>query len=113
MRPLSPAGQDQALGLVERFDGVSIARVISSPALRCRQTAEPIAARFGLSVEIDARISEGASLSGALSLVRSLGRARGAAVSRRSDPALVEKLRPARSSSRAERAVEGLDLAAP
>jgi exopolyphosphatase/guanosine-5'-triphosphate,3'-diphosphate pyrophosphatase len=73
MRPLSPGGHDQALGLVERFDGASIARVISSPALRCRQTAEPLAARFSLPVEIDPRLAEGASLSGAVSLVRSLG----------------------------------------
>jgi hypothetical protein len=56
MRPLSPAGQDQAMGLVERFDGVTLAHVLSSPALRCRQTAEPIAARFGLTVEADARV---------------------------------------------------------
>jgi exopolyphosphatase/guanosine-5'-triphosphate,3'-diphosphate pyrophosphatase len=72
MRPLSPGGHDQAFGLVERFEGASIARVISSPALRCRQTAEPVAARFGLPVEIDPRLAEGASLSGAVSLVRSL-----------------------------------------
>ncbi len=72
MRPLTPAGQDQAMGLVERFDGVPIARVLSSPALRCRQTAEPIAARFARPVEVEARLAEGASLSGALSLVRSL-----------------------------------------
>lgn len=95
MRPLSPAGHDQALGLVERFEGVALARVISSPALRCRQTAEPIAARFGLGVEIDARIAEGASTSGALSLVRSLG-GETALLACHGDliPALVEKLAP-------------------
>ncbi len=95
MRPLSPAGHDQAMGLVERFDGVQVARVISSPALRCRQTAEPIAARFGLAVEVDARIAEGASLGGAQSLVRSLNGAP-AVLSCHGDliPALVEKLVP-------------------
>ncbi len=95
MRPLSPAGHDQALGLVERFDGVALSRVISSPALRCRQTAEPIAARFGLSVEIDPRIAEGASLGGAQSLVRSLN-GEPAVLSCHGDliPALVEKLVP-------------------
>jgi exopolyphosphatase/guanosine-5'-triphosphate,3'-diphosphate pyrophosphatase len=72
LRPLSPGGHDQAFGLVERFDGATVARVVSSPALRCRQTAEPIAAKFGLPVEIDPRLAEGASLSGAVSLVRSL-----------------------------------------
>jgi exopolyphosphatase/guanosine-5'-triphosphate,3'-diphosphate pyrophosphatase len=69
--------------------------VISSPALRCRQTAEPIAARFGLSVEIDTRIGEGASLSGALALLRSLG-AEPAVLACHGDliPLLVEKLVP-------------------
>ncbi len=95
MRPLSPAGQDQAMGLVERFDGVRLARVLSSPALRCRQTAEPIASRFGLSVEVDARLAEGASLGGALSLVRSLG-GEPALLACHGDlmPALVEKFVP-------------------
>ena len=95
MRPLSPAGHDQAMGLIERFDGVPLARVLSSPALRCRQTAEPIAARFGLSVEADARLAEGASLGGALSLVRSLG-GEPTVLSCHGDliPALVEKLVP-------------------
>ncbi|MGH7291162.1 MAG: histidine phosphatase family protein, partial [Myxococcota bacterium] len=95
MRPLTPAGQDQAMGLVERFDGVPLARVLSSPALRCRQTAEPIAARFGLQVEVDARLAEGASLSGALSLVRSLG-GEPALLSCHGDliPEVVEKLVP-------------------
>jgi 8-oxo-dGTP diphosphatase len=83
------------MGLVERFDGVPLARVLSSPALRCRQTAEPIAARFGLSVEADARLAEGASLSGALSLVRSLG-SEPALLSCHGDliPEIVEKLVP-------------------
>ena len=95
MRPLSPVGHDQAMGLIERFDGVTLARVLSSPALRCRQTAEPIAARFGLTVEADARLAESASLGGALSLVRSLG-AEPAVLACHGDliPALVEKLVP-------------------
>ncbi len=95
MRPLSPAGHDQAMGLVERFEGVSLARVLSSPALRCRQTAEPVAARFGLPVEVDARLSEGASLTGAIALVRSLG-SEPAMLAAHGDliPALVEKLVP-------------------
>jgi len=95
MRPLSPGGHDQAFGLVERFEDAKIARVISSPALRCRQTAEPIAARFSLPVEIDPRLAEGASLSGAVSLVRSLG-GEPAALVCHGDlmPELVEKLVP-------------------
>jgi phosphohistidine phosphatase SixA len=95
MRPLSAQGQDQAMGLVERFDGVPIARVISSPALRCRQTAEPIAARFARSVEIDPRVGEGASLAGAVSLVRSLNGAPAVIVAHGDlIPELVEKLVP-------------------
>jgi exopolyphosphatase / guanosine-5'-triphosphate,3'-diphosphate pyrophosphatase len=73
LRPLSPAGHGEAMGLVERLDGVPLARVISSPALRCRQTVEPLAARFGLVVEIEPRLGEGSSMSDALALIGSLG----------------------------------------
>jgi phosphohistidine phosphatase SixA len=73
LRPLSPAGHGEAMGLVERLDGVPLARVISSPALRCRQTVEPLAARFGLTVEIEPRLGEGSAMNDALALIGSLG----------------------------------------
>ena len=95
LRPLSAPGHSEAMGLVERLDGVSLARVISSPALRCRQTVEPLAARFGLQVEIDARLGEGSSMGDAMSLIQSLGN-RPVALCSHGDliPGLVEKLWP-------------------
>jgi exopolyphosphatase/guanosine-5'-triphosphate,3'-diphosphate pyrophosphatase len=83
------------MGLVERLDGVPIARVTSSPALRCRQTVEPLAARLGLTVEIDPRLGEGSSMSDAMSLIQSLGN-RPVVLCSHGDliPGLVEKLAP-------------------
>ena len=95
LRPLSTVGHGEAMGLVERLDGVPIARVISSPALRCRQTVEPLAARLGLTVEIEPRLGEGSAMSDALSLIGSLG-SRPVVLCSHGDliPGLVEKLCP-------------------
>ncbi|HTO05710.1 MAG TPA: histidine phosphatase family protein [Myxococcota bacterium] len=95
LRPLSAAGHSEAMGLVERLDGVPLARVISSPALRCRQTVEPLASRFGLPVEIDPRLGEGSSMGDAMSLIQSLGN-RPVALCSHGDliPGLVERLWP-------------------
>ena len=50
-RPLSAQGRQQALGLVERLRDRPVRRLLSSPADRCLQTLEPLAARLGLEVE--------------------------------------------------------------
>src|SRR5262249_2876589 len=95
LRPLSSQGHVEAMGLVERLEGVPLARVISSPALRCRETVEPLAARFGLPVEIEPRLGEGSSMSDALSLVASLGN-RPVVLCSHGDliPGMVDKLAP-------------------
>jgi phosphohistidine phosphatase SixA len=95
LRPLSSDGHGEAMGLVERLDGVPIARVISSPALRCRQTVEPLAAGLGLAVEIEPRLGEGSSMSEAMALIGSLGN-RPVVLCSHGDliPGLVEKLAP-------------------
>ncbi|GAA1946286.1 histidine phosphatase family protein [Kitasatospora viridis] len=41
---LDEAGREQAAGLVGRLDGVPLAKVVSSPLERCRQTLEPLLA---------------------------------------------------------------------
>ncbi|MBM2614577.1 histidine phosphatase family protein [Actinoplanes sp. LDG1-06] len=46
-RPLSSAGHEQARALAEAV-GTHIDAICTSPALRCRQTVEPLAARAGL-----------------------------------------------------------------
>jgi phosphohistidine phosphatase SixA len=47
-RPLSTEGWEQAVALVDLLAGLRIERLLTSPALRCRQTLEPLAAAIGL-----------------------------------------------------------------
>jgi len=47
---LSDRGRAQADRLAERFDGVRLAAIYSSPLERCRETAAPLAAARGLDV---------------------------------------------------------------
>lgn len=60
MRPLSEAGRLQARGLAERLAKGGVARLVSSPALRCRQTLQPISLATGLPIEVDERLAEDA-----------------------------------------------------
>jgi len=48
----------QAEALAQALAGARVARVVSSPLLRCRQTAVAVARRAGASVEIDSRLLE-------------------------------------------------------
>jgi phosphohistidine phosphatase SixA len=52
-RPLSAQGRTEALGLIERLSSFPLGRVLSSPAERCLQTVQPLAARLGRPVEPD------------------------------------------------------------
>jgi 8-oxo-dGTP diphosphatase len=53
MRPLSTAGHREADGLLTQLRDYPIGRILSSPAVRCLQTVEPLAARRGLTAEIN------------------------------------------------------------
>ena len=61
-RPLTGLGHGQARWLAERFsdavamDGLPPTRVLVSPAVRTRETAEPILAALGLDAVIDERL---------------------------------------------------------
>ena len=61
-RPLTRRGRKQARRLVERFQGLDIQRILSSPFLRCMQTVEPLAEARGLPVEVATELREGASV---------------------------------------------------
>ena len=61
-RPLTRRGRKQARRLVERFQGLDIQRILSSPFVRCMQTVEPLAEARGLPVEVAAELREGASV---------------------------------------------------
>ncbi len=51
-------GAEQAAALVDRLAECRIARIVSSPQLRCRSTVAPLAASLGLAVTIDERLAE-------------------------------------------------------
>lgn len=56
--PLTPHGRRQAEQLADTLASPGIARIVSSPYLRARQSAEPLARRLGLPIEADARLIE-------------------------------------------------------
>jgi phosphohistidine phosphatase SixA len=51
VRPLTPQGRLEALGLIDQLHGRSVRRVLSSSTRRCLQTVQPLADRLGLPVE--------------------------------------------------------------
>ena len=57
-RPLNKKGRRQAAAIADTFAGADIDRVISSPYVRCVETARPLAKRVGVKVEIDDRLGE-------------------------------------------------------
>jgi broad specificity phosphatase PhoE len=71
-RPLSDRGRSQSAAIRDLLPAERVRRVVSSPFLRCVQTVEPAAERFGLAVEPDDRLGEAADLDAALELLLSL-----------------------------------------
>ena len=55
---LSERGQAMARRLAEHLADHDITRIVASPMERAQQTAAPLAAELGLSVQIDARLTE-------------------------------------------------------
>jgi phosphohistidine phosphatase SixA len=51
LRPLSPAGQLQAEGLVVRLDDYPVERILCSPTVRCQETVQPLARNRFLEIE--------------------------------------------------------------
>jgi 8-oxo-dGTP diphosphatase len=71
-RPLTRRGRKQARRLVERFQGLEIQRILSSPFLRCVQTVEPLGEARGLAVEAIPELREGSSVDELLGALASL-----------------------------------------
>ncbi len=69
-RPLDALGLDQARVIADSWTE-PIEAIFSSPALRCMQTVEPLAARLGLTVATAPELFEGASSSRSIAYVRS------------------------------------------
>src|SRR5437764_9833527 len=80
LRPLSKKGEAQAFGLVARLDGTHVKRILSSPAVRCTNTVEPLAAEHGVKVERTEVLREGADCVRAYELLRRLSTEKGDSV---------------------------------
>src|SRR5919199_5554865 len=60
LRPLTKLGRRQAQGLIDQIADVHLKRVLSSPAVRCMQTVEPLALAHRVDVEETDDLAEGA-----------------------------------------------------
>lgn len=68
-RPLSKPGRRQAEALADAIGDKKIARVVSSPFVRCRQTVELLAERARVPVDLSDALAEGAPVNDALRLI--------------------------------------------
>jgi 8-oxo-dGTP diphosphatase len=73
VRPLSAQGRKEALGLIDQFDAYPLSRILSSPATRCLQTVQPLAARLGRPVEPEALLGVDGTGAGVLELLAGPG----------------------------------------
>jgi 8-oxo-dGTP diphosphatase len=73
LRPLDEKGWRQARGLPALLSAHPLDHLVSSPALRCTQTLEPLAAERGLDLETAPELMEGSSGEAALGLLCELG----------------------------------------
>ena len=69
LRPVTKGGRRQAAALTEALVDAGITKIVSSPAVRCRQSVEPLAERLRLPVDLSEAIAEGAPLEETLALV--------------------------------------------
>ncbi len=72
LRPLTKRGRREARALAERIASEELARLVSSPYLRCVQTLEPLAVAVDLPIETTELLAEGADGNGAVDLLLSL-----------------------------------------
>lgn len=68
-RPLSPVGHRRAQALTSMLEMAEPTRILSSPATRCVQTVEPLAAAVGLEVETNPDLWEGTMTNHVLALL--------------------------------------------
>jgi 8-oxo-dGTP diphosphatase len=74
-RPLTEKGQHQAEALAGHLAPARVDRVLSSAAVRCRQTVEPLASGRGLAVEVHPALTEGAPAAATMALLDELAAA--------------------------------------
>ena len=73
LRPLDERGRRQAGELVGLLEPYTVDRILSSPALRCVQTVEPLARARGLNIEVRDELSEQRQPMEGVAFVTSLG----------------------------------------
>lgn len=69
LRPLDQRGIAQSVAICRLIGPTRCTSLVSSPAVRCTQTLEPLAAETGLPVEIDDRLVEAAVFEPVLALL--------------------------------------------
>jgi 8-oxo-dGTP diphosphatase len=74
-RPLDERGRTQSEALVAKLANYPVERILTSPALRCLQTVEPLAAARALTLELRDELAEELQETEGWALVRSLARA--------------------------------------
>jgi 8-oxo-dGTP diphosphatase len=80
LRPLTKKGEAQASALVKQLDGARIARILSSPAVRCTDTVQPLADEHGRPIEQTDVLLEGADAATAYELLCRVAHENGDAV---------------------------------
>jgi 8-oxo-dGTP diphosphatase len=73
LRPLTKAGRRQAEALVALLGDAGVAKIVSSPFVRCRQTVEPLAELVRRPVDLSDALAEGATLTEILRLIEKVG----------------------------------------
>lgn len=69
LRPLSTKGHRQAVAIAARLAALHPTRLVTSPAVRCRQTLEPLADLVDLALAEDDRLAEGTAFERTLTLL--------------------------------------------
>lgn len=73
LRPLTKVGRRQAAGVVDALGARAVQQILSSPYVRCRQSVEPLAAHFGLPVDVADALGEGSELDDVRCLLDKVG----------------------------------------
>ena len=77
LRPLTKRGERQATALVDALAPAHVRRVMSSPAVRCVSTVEPLAKTHGVAIEQVDILIEGADARAAYDLLLQSARRKG------------------------------------
>ena len=75
LRPLTKRGRREAAAIAVRLGEEPLARLVSSPFVRCVQTLEPLALALDIPIETTDVLAEGADGARAVELMLSLARA--------------------------------------